>query len=221
MTPFRALGIVCGLLGTSLLGAELSTYRGFRFGMDLAAAAKQAGVKPSEARLVHQRPAVIQELDWQPSVFRSRDEDPLKAGLLCFYKNELFRIVVTYERDKVEGMTPDDMIAAISRTYGIPSRPNAEIAYHSNYAEVATVIARWDDSQYSYNLVRSGYGDSFALVVYSKRLDALAAAAIAEALRLDAAEAPERAIEATRKQQQDDRLALEKARSVNAPNFRP
>jgi hypothetical protein len=222
MTPFRALGISCGLLGTSLLGAvELSTYRGFQFGMDLAAAAKQAGVKPSEARLVHQRPAVIQELDWQPSVFRSRDTDPLKSGLLCFYQNELFRIVVTYERDKVEGMTPDDMIAAISTTYGIPTRPNAEIAYHSNYAEVATVIARWEDSQYSYNLVRSGYGDSFALVMYSKRLDALAATAITEAVRLDTAEAPERASEATRKQQQDDRLALEKARSVNAPNFRP
>jgi hypothetical protein len=222
MTPFQALGISCGLLGTSLLGAaELSTYRGFQFGMDLAAAAKQAGVKPSEARLVHQRPAVIQELDWQPSVFRSRDTDPLKSGLLCFYQNELFRIVVTYERDKVEGMTSDDMIAAISTTYGIPTRPNAEIAYHSNYAEVATVIARWEDSQYSYNLVRSGYGDSFALVMYSKRLDALAATAITEAVRLDAAEAPERASEATRKQQQDDRLALEKARSVNAPNFRP
>ena len=195
MTRFRALGILCGLIGTSLLGAvELSTYRGFQFGMNLSAAAKQAGVKASEARLVHQRPAVIQELDWQPSVFRSsRDADPLKDGLLCFYQNELFRIVVTYERDKVEGMTPDDMIAAISTTYGIPTRPKAEIAYHSNYAEVAPVIARWEDSQYSYNLVRSGYGDSFALVMYSKRLDDLASSAITEAVRLDAAEAPERA----------------------------
>ena len=69
--------------------------------------------------------------------------------------------------------------------------------------------------------MRSGYGDSFALVMYSKRLDALAAAAITEAVRLDATEAPERAIEASRKQEQEDRLALEKARSVNAPNFQP
>jgi hypothetical protein len=223
MTHFGALRVLCGVLGTSLLGAgELSTYRGFQFGMDLSAAAKQAGVEASEARLVHQRPAVIQELEWQPSVFRnSRSADPIRDGLLSFYKGELFRIVVTYDRDRVEGMTPDDMIVAVSATYGIATRPKAEIAYHSNYAEVAPVLARWEDSQYSYNLVRSGYGDSFAMVMYSKRLDALAAAAIAEAARLDATEAPERAIEATRKQQQDDRFALDKARLVNAPNFRP
>jgi hypothetical protein len=222
-TIFRVLRISGGLLSVSLLGAaELSTYRGFHFGMDLAAAAKQAGMKASEARLVHQRPAVIQELEWQPNPFRtSRDADPINDGLLCFYKSELFRIVVTYDRDRVEGMTEDDMIAAISTIYGNATRPKVEIAYHSNYAEVAQVLARWEDSDYSYNLVRSGYGDSFALVMYSKRLDALAATAITEAVRLDAAEAPERASEATRKQQQDDRLALEKARSVNAPNFRP
>jgi hypothetical protein len=223
MIPFRALGVLCGVLGTSLLSAgELSTYRGFQFGMNLTAAAKQAGVKASEARLVHQRPAVIQELEWQPSIFRNtRAADPIKDGLLCFYDSELFRIVVTYDRDRVEGMTPDDMVAAISTIYGIATRPKAEIAYHSNYAEVAPVLARWEDSQYSYNLVRSGYGDSFAMVMYSKRLATLAAAAITEAVRLDATEAPERAIEARRKQQQDDRLALEKARLVNAPIFRP
>ena len=190
--------------------------------MDMSAGGEASGGKASEARVIHQRPAVIQELEWQPSGFRSsRHADPIKDGLLCFYKSELFRIVVTYDRDRVEGMTADDMIAAISATYGIATRPKAEIAYHSNYAEVAPVLARWEDSQYSYNLVRSGYGDSFAMVMYSKRLDALAAAAIAEAARLDAAEAPERAIEAKRKQQDDDRLVLEKARSVNAPNFRP
>jgi hypothetical protein len=214
---------VCGLLGASLLGAvELSTYRGFQFGMDLPTAAKQAGLQAAEARLVHQRPAVIQELDWRPGGFRiSRDADPIKDGVFSFYKNQLFRIVVTYDRDRVEGLTPADMIAAISTTYGLAIRPKAEIAYHSNYAEVATVLARWEDTQYSYNLVRSGYGDSFALVMYSKQLDALAAAAITEAVRLDVAEAPERAVEAARKQQQDDQRALDKARLANAPNFRP
>jgi hypothetical protein len=69
--------------------------------------------------------------------------------------------------------------------------------------------------------VRSGDGGSFAMVMYSKRVDALAAAAIVQAVRLDTSEAPQREIEAKRKQQADERLALDKARSVNAPNFRP
>jgi len=223
MTLLRTLGLLCGVLATSVLTAgDLSTYREFQFGMDLSVAAKQAGMKASEARLVHQRPAVIQELEWQPNgSARSSDTDPIKDGLLCFYKSELFRIVVTYDRDRVEGMTPNDMIGAISTTYGIATRPKAEIAYHSNYAEVAPVLARWEDSRYSYNLVRSGDGRSYGMVMYSKPLLALAEAAITEAVRLDATEAPQRAIEVQRKQQADDQLALEKARSVNAPNFRP
>lgn len=219
----RIVGLWVGVLGVSLLCAgELSTYRGFRFGMDVAEAAKHAQMKASEARMVHQRPVLIQELDWDPKAHgMSRAEDPLKTGLLTFYKNELFRIDVIYDRDKVEGMTPADMIAAISATYGLATRPKEDIAFHSNYAEMAPVLARWEDPQYSYNLVRSGYGDSFAMVMYSKRLAALAAAAITEAVRLDATEAPEREIQAKKKQQEDERVTLEKARSVNAPNFRP
>lgn len=218
-----AFVVLCGVVGTSALGAEeLSTYRGFQLGMDLSAAAKQAGIEASEAELVHQRPALIQKLEWQPSALhKSGDGDTIKEGLLSFYNGTLYRIAVTYDRDRVEGLTTDDMIAAISSTYGIATRPKADIAYHSNYAEMAQVIARWQDSQYSFNLVRSGYGDSFALVMYSKRLDALAAAAITEAARLDTAEAPERAVEASRRQEQDHRLSLEKARQVNAPIFKP
>jgi len=215
---------MCAVLGGSLLGAEdLSTYRGLQFGMNLAAAAKQASMKPSEARVVHQRPAVIQELQWLPrnssgSPFQA---DPVKEGLLCFYNGELFRIVVTYDRYRVEGMTASDMIQAISATYGIATRPAAQIPYHSIYGEVAEVVARWEDNEYSYNLVESGDRSSFALILYSKRQQTLAEAAIVEAVRLDAQEAPQREVELQQKKEKESHLLLERARSVNKPNFRP
>lgn len=223
MTAFGAFRLSSLVLGASLLtGGELGTYRGFQFGMNVSTAARQAGVQASDAKVVHARPAVIQELEWMPRTFpNARAAEPIRDGLLSFYNGELFRIVVNYERDRVAGMTPADMVAAISKTYGAATQPNVEVAFRSNYAEVAPVIARWEDSQYSYNLVRSGYGDSFAMVMYSQRVDALALGAIAEAARLDAKEAPARAIEAEKKLQQDERVALQKARSVNAPNFRP
>ncbi len=225
MTKARVLTIpiLCAVLG-GLLGAEdFSNYRGLQFGMNLAAAAKQAGMKPSEARVVHQRPAVIQELQWLPrnssgSPFQA---DPVKEGLLCFYNGELFRIVVTYDRYKVEGMTASDMIQAISATYGIATRPAAQIPYHSIYGEVAEVVARWEDNEYSYNLVESGDRSSFALILYSKRLQTLAEAAIVEAVRLDAQEAPQREVELQQKKEEESRLLLERARSVNKSNFRP
>ena len=219
------LGILCAVLGTSTLYAgELSGYRGFQFGMNLSDAAKQAGMNPSEAIVVHRRPAMIQELDWRPRSLMPTNPaqaDPVEDGRLCFYNGELYRIVVTYDRYKVEGMTAEDLIDAISMTYGTATRPTAEIEYHSNYGEVAEVIARWENSEYSYNLVQTGNRSSFAMVSYSKRVDALARNATVEAVRLDTQEAPQREIEKQQKRVDDERLILEKARSANKPNFRP
>jgi hypothetical protein len=147
--------------------------------------------------------------------------DPVKDGLFCFINGELFRIVITYDRYKVEGMTAEDLIEAISVTYGTATRPATAIAYHSIYGETAPVAARWEDSQYEYNLVPTGDRSSFAMVLSSKRLNILAQAAIVEAVRLEAQEAPQREIEKKNKRDEDERLALEKARSVNKGNFRP
>lgn len=219
------IGILCGVLGTSVLYAgDLSRYRGLQIGMSPTAAAKEAGTKPGDARLVHKRPALIQEMDWEPGpagLVNPVKADPVRQGLLCFFNGELFRIVITYDRYKIEGMTADDMIEGISTTYGKATRPAAEIAYHDIYGETAAVVARWGDSEYSYDLVRTGDRSSFSLVLYSKRLDALAQAAIVEALRLDAQEAPQRDLERQKRRDEDEHLALEKARFVNKPNFRP
>jgi len=191
--------------------------------MSLAAAAKQTGTNPDDAKLMHQRPALIQELSWHidPPALDQTNADPVKNVLMSFLNGELFRIVVTYDRHRVEGMTPEDMIAGISASYGIATRPTVQIAYHSNYAEVAPLIARWEDSDYSCNLVRTADRSSFAMILYSKRLDALAQAASVEAVRLDDLEAPQRQIAQQAKQAEEDRAVLDSARSVNKPNFRP
>jgi hypothetical protein len=83
------------------------------------------------------------------------------------------------------------------------------------------VIARWEDSQYSFNLFRSSYQPTFGMVGFSKRLDALARVATAEAIRLDEQEAPQREVERQKEQDAKDRAGQKKARLVNKPNFRP
>jgi hypothetical protein len=212
-------------LGVSTVFAgDLSSYRGLQFGMSVPAAVKEAGVKSTDVVIVHQRPALIQNMEWRPRPTVLTDgvkADPVKEGLLSFLNGELFRIVVVYDRYKIEGMTEDDMIEALSRAYGAATRPTVEIAYHSNFAEVASVIARWEDAEYSYNLVRSGDRSSFAMVLYSKRLDALAQAAIVQAVEIETQEAPQRELDKQKKRDDDERLALEKARSANKLNFRP
>jgi len=194
------------------------------FGMSLASVEKQSGLNQTEAVTTHRRPALIQEINWSPRpsvLVDTAKADPVRDAMLCFYNGELFRIVITYDRYKVEGMTPDDMIEGISATYGPATRPTADIAYHSIYGETAKVLARWEDPQYAYNLVRTGDRSSFAMVLYSKTMDASAQTAITESIRLDAQEAPQREIDKQKKRDQDDHLSLEKLRSANKLNFRP
>jgi hypothetical protein len=205
---------------------NLSSYRGFRFGMNLIAAAKQANVKPSEARVIYQRPAVIQELEWWPqsSSSTSAQEDPVKEVLFSFYNGELYRIVVNYDQQRTEGLTDEDLIEGISAKYGTPTMPVAKIISSPSsqfYSDSEKVIARWEDSQCSFNLFRSSYGSAPGMLVFSKRLDALAQVAIVEAIRLNAQEAPQREIDRQKQQDEEKNAAGQKVRPVNKANFRP
>jgi hypothetical protein len=205
---------------------DLSRYREFQFGMNLLAVAKQADVEPSTARVVHQRPALIQELEWRPqrALGASAEADPVRDVLFSFYNGELFRVLVNYDQYKTEGLTNEDMVEAISSKYGAATRPAGKIILFSSfhvYNDSEKVIARWEDSQYSFNLFRSSYQPTFGLLVFSKRLDRSAGAAIAEAMRLDELEAPQREIERQRKQEEESRAAQEKATPANKGNFRP
>jgi hypothetical protein len=211
---------------------DLSRYREFQFGADLLAVAKRAHVKPSEARVIHERPAVIQELAWQaPFMNSSPRTDSVKEILFSFYNGELFRIVVTYDPERIAGMTAEDIIEAVSAKYGTVTRPAAEIILSSTqfYGDgekiisdrTEKIIARWEDSQYSFDLFQPSYQSTFGMVMYSKRLDALARAAIVESVRLDKQEAPQREIERQKKKDEENRVKQEKARRISKPPFRP
>jgi hypothetical protein len=217
--------ILYAVLGASLLHAgDLSNYRGFKFGMTLADAAKQGNRKAADATTAHQQPALIQELEWQPGSGARTAQvkaDPVRDGVLSFYNGELYRIVITYNPYQVAGMTREDMIQALTLSYGAASLPTTEIPYHDLYGEAAPVLARWEDSAYSYNLVQTGDHSTFALILYSKRLDSLAQAAIAESHGLEAQSAAQKELDEQKQRAQEQLLELEKARLVNIPNFRP
>jgi hypothetical protein len=205
---------------------DLSKYREFQFGTNLLVVAKQVDMEPSEARVIHQRPAVIQELDWRPlrSLGSSSQADSVSEVLLSFYNGELFQMLVNYDRYRTEGLTDEDMVEAISARYGTASRPDAKLILFSSfqvYNDTEKVIARWEDSHYSFNLFRSSYQPTFGMLIFSKRLNPLAEAANAQAIRLDEEEAPQREIERQKQQDEANRAKQEKARKVNKADFRP
>jgi len=78
-------------------------------------------------------------------------------------------------------------------------------------------VASWEDSQYSFSLVRSSFTDRFGLVISSKRVNAEAELAIVEAARLEKEEGPRKEAERQKKLTDD----LETARQKNRKIFRP
>ena len=140
-------------------------------------------------------------------------------------------MVVSYDRDRTEGMTAEDIIAAISAKYGAASRPDAEITLSSTQIysdgektysrQNEKVIACWEDAGYSFNLVQSSVMATFVLVMSSKRLNTLAQAAVVEAIRLDEQEAPQRELARQKKIVDVNRVQQDKARQVNKGPFRP
>jgi hypothetical protein len=227
LQPRRGFGGLLQLVPVSapaLGGPDLSRYRGFQFGETLPAVAKQAGVDASQAKVIHERPARIQELEWPiwlASNFSSW-QDPVRTILFSFYNGELFRILVSYDPAATKGMTNDDLTEAISAQYGTATKPaNLEIVFSSAqvYNDSEAIIASWEDSQCSFNLYRSSYQPTFGMIAFSKRLDALARSATAEAIRLDAVEAPQREIQRQNREDDKNRESLEKVRQENKSKF--
>src|SRR3954469_15440531 len=76
----------------------LSSYRGFQFGMSLVDAVKHSGMDLSEVSTLHNRPVIIQGLDWNPERFSRNAATPVsvEAVQFTFYNGKLSRAVVGY-----------------------------------------------------------------------------------------------------------------------------
>jgi hypothetical protein len=217
-----AISLLMILLSAPLVhGQDLSKYRNFSFGMSLVEISNQVDLKPLQTKLIHKRPAVIQEVTWWPrkSSDSSLQADSVWQLFFSFYNGELYRILVTYDRHATQGLTAEDMVQAMSAKYGTATRPDVEISFPTNelYRSTEKVIARWEDSQYSINLFRSSFLNSFGLVMFSKGLDARVRAALAESTKLEGQEDAQREVERQKKEADN----LEVARQKNRKTFRP
>ena len=221
------LSVVCVvallLAGPMLRGQSqiLSKYRTFSLGTSLATVLKSTDQKAAQVKIVHARPALLQQLTWWPpnlpgTTFQA---DAVEQILFSFYNGELYAISVTYDRSSTAGLTTVDMVKSISATYGLATSVAPEINSEGNnrYETKQKPVASWEDSQYSFNLVRSSFTDGFELNVYSKRVSVEADTAAAAAVKLDEQEGPQREADRQKKEASD----LEVTRQKNQKTFRP
>ncbi len=153
-----------------VVAQEPFRYREFQLGSDLASVAKLTGSASSGAKVIHARPAMMQDLEWRPRYYAggaSPVTDPVDMMLFRFYDDQLFMVVVDYDRRRTEGMSPADMIAAVSATYGpvsqVPSRRLGTPTVQYGFPD--TPLAVWGNADYSVTLLRVTYPASFRLVV--------------------------------------------------------
>jgi hypothetical protein len=205
----------------SLRAQDLSKYRAFSLGTSLATVLKHTDQKVEDVKLTHGLPVLLQELNWWPpslpgATYRS---DTVEQMHFFFFNSALYKISVTYDRGSTEGMTREDIVKSLSAKYGTPAMiaTAADAATKEQYDAREEPIASWEDAQTSVNLVGSTYSGGFNLVIASRRINADAERAMAEAARLDKLQEPQR--EADRQKKEIDDLQL--MRQKNQKSFRP
>jgi len=203
-------------------------YRNFALRSDLDSVAALTGMPASTAHVVHQRPALLQDLEWRPSRWTTGvtepSTDPVEQILFSFYNDQLFQVVVDYGQERTSGLMAADMIEAISVEYGTPlsktSRPGRVAP--GLESESGSPVASWGDAKHSVVLFEtSSYRSGYRLILTDLQLADLAVKAAAQAIRLDDREAPQREVARQKKEQEDEAAAAAKAREANKGVFRP
>jgi hypothetical protein len=235
MIDVRAVAVTSAIFVVGvqpLYGQDLSRYRQYALASSVASVVGVSGARESDRTLRHERPARIEEIAWRVPYRPATGEptDPVRDVLFSFYDDQLYRVAVTYDRDRMEGLTNDDVIESVSAVYGVPLLRYAKPVHRAAARDMVTdtadpadisVVAQWEDAASLLTLTRSTYWPEFQLVLVSKPLSAQARDAITEARRLDAQEAPQRELEQRKQAEADAREAGRKARVENKPAFRP
>jgi hypothetical protein len=221
---------VLSLSAPLVYAQEVGKHRDMRLGSNVLAVAGAHGLSATDAKIVHERPALIQNLEWRSKRFLTASvasDDPVNDIMFSFYNDQLFRIVANYDRNRTEGLTDADLIEAMTTAYGSPQPLQAARTERTSPQSLRTdvdqgqVIARWEDAESTVTLLRTRYPVEVSLVVLSKRLTALAKSAELNAARLDRLEAPGRETARVQKEADETRVSAEKARPANKAVFKP
>ena len=228
----RSITVFVGavLVGFAQLASaqDLSRYREVAFGSSVSAVVANTGTKSADVKVIHQRPALIQELTWRPQYAIDRPVGRSEAAREITYRfvdDELFSIIVVYDPRLVAGLTNADIIDAVSAVYGpatlTPAASKSPAPASVKSIDGTTAIARWQSGNYEFTLMREVYPETFRLIGVSRQLAAAARTAEIEATRLDQQEAPRRLAEQAVADAERKRAAEDKTRTANKGEFRP
>ena len=214
----------CIVLAVSTVSsAELSRYREFELGASVATVTAVTQ-NPARVKIVHSRPALLQQLEWRPRYMAGApqaDRDSIGEVVFSFVDDQLFQMSIAYAQDRTSGLTDEDMIASLTAIYGAPLSPRSRPRSRAIALDAPLVIAEWRQADATVALQRKPYNESFVLVITSLSLDTIARKAQASAVVMDEREAPAREAALLKKQADDAKVVAERTRSTNKKVFQP
>jgi hypothetical protein len=217
-----AVGVGLVLSSQLVVAQDALRYRAYALDSSVEAVLMESGVRAADVKVLHERPALIEELEWRAPYARSGDEhrDPVRSVVFSFCDRALYQVLVTYDSARTDGLNNSDVISALTPTYGAPVASSAKNRPLDAAADTV-VLAQWDRVDASVTLLRGVYSSEYQLLLTSKTLGTRARGAIREAERLDIADAPRREREQRSKDAAAAATALEKIRAANKAAFRP
>ena len=217
------LATIALVLSSQLVSAQdLSRYRAFALDSSVDAVLAASGSRAADIKVVHERPALIQHLEWRAPYSRAGTEqaDPVRVIGFSFCDDALYQVVVNYDSSRTDGLTAGDIIGSLTAAYGAPL-PGSAQNRPLDAPPDTVVLAHWDRAGSSLTLLRGVYSAEFQLILTSQALSTRARGAIREATRLDAADAPRRERAQRNKEAADAAAARDKVRTANKAAFRP
>jgi hypothetical protein len=226
--PKRGVIVAAALVGLALSAhasaQDVFRYREHALESSLETVIVATRARADDVRLLHERPARIQELQFRaPYQSDSEEADPMQSILFRFVDGQLYQLVVTYNRERTEGLSDADVVNSLRDEYGPPvsGATTVRVDGPGGTFSAMTAVAKWETESSRLLLVRDKYVHDFQLVFTSRSLESRAVAAAREAVRLDVLEAPRRESEQRRKAAADAEAAREKSRRANKEAFRP
>jgi hypothetical protein len=171
-------------------------YRGVTLGDSLEAVVARLKVAAVDVRVVQNRPTPIREITWRPAYQFGEGvrlpQDAMAEMVLTFHLNRLARIVVTYDRDRIRGMTNADLHEALSTAYGAAQLTARSTIPTAGSSTAPDAIGRWGDAETNVLLWREPFPDRVKLLIASIDADGTLQTALADAVQLEATDGPTR-----------------------------
>ena len=177
--------------------AVFSHYRTLALGDSVPAVVETLKARPTDVKIVQERPTLIQQLTWRRQRYVSGESavvDPVDEMVLTFHLGQLTRIAVSYERNRTEGLTDADLTDAFVDVYGPPMLPSTSSHTTRVKSAPGAALGLWSDGVTLVTLRREGHPPQLKLTVATLVADAAMQEALADGAELAASEAPGKAL---------------------------